>query len=38
MDRIKEIEARKQEIRKVLESGNECDLDALEKRTARSGR
>lgn len=31
MDRIKEIEARKQEIRKVLESGNECDLDALEK-------
>lgn len=31
MDRLKEIEARKKEIRELLESGQECDLEALEK-------
>ena len=31
MNRLQEIEQRKKEIRKILESGQECDLDALEK-------
>ena len=30
-NRLQEIEARKKEIRTLLESGQECDLDALEK-------
>lgn len=31
MNRLQEIEQRKKEIRMILESGQECDLDALEK-------
>jgi HK97 family phage major capsid protein len=31
VNRLQEIEQRKKEIRKILESGQECDLDALEK-------
>ena len=29
MDRLKLIESRKLEIRTILESGSECDLEAL---------
>ena len=31
MNRLQEIEQRKKEIRMILESGQDCDLDALEK-------